>query len=79
MSVTGRLLTESELRIRVVKYTYTQGSPVEIKNPHTLKPDLPQHDHTAVCVIAQQYSSTTYIPLPFYSHKESFGAPSKNI
>jgi hypothetical protein len=55
MSGAGRLLTESELRIRIVKHTYIEWSPVEIKTLHTLKPDRPQHDRTAVCVSAQQF------------------------
>jgi hypothetical protein len=51
---------------------------LKLKILHTLKPDLPQHDRTAICVIAQQYSSATFIPLRFHFHKESFGA-FKNI
>jgi hypothetical protein len=32
--------------------------------------DRLQHDRFAACVIAQQYSSATFVSLPFYSHKE---------
>jgi hypothetical protein len=41
-------------------------------NPKSDTPDLdrPQHDDSAACVITQQYSSTTFIPLP-YNHFES--------
>jgi hypothetical protein len=37
----------------------------------------PQHDRPATCVIAQQYSSTTFILLLFHSCKENFGASCK--
>jgi hypothetical protein len=30
-------------------------------------------------VIAQQYSSATFVSLPFHSHKEKFGARFKNV
>jgi hypothetical protein len=62
-----------------LKYRYIEGSPVEIKTLHILKPDRPQHDRTAVRVIAQQYSSATFVPLRFHSRKESFGAPLENV
>jgi hypothetical protein len=52
-------------------YTYTQGSPVEIQTPT-------QRDHPAVCVIAQQYSSSTFVSLRFHSRKEMFGALFQN-
>jgi hypothetical protein len=48
-------------------------------NTNTLKPYLPQHDLPTACVIAQQYSSKTFVSLCFYYCKEKFGAPYKNI
>jgi len=31
-------------------------------NSNAMEPDRPQHDHPAVCVIAQQYSYTPPLP-----------------
>jgi hypothetical protein len=49
---------------------YTKGSPIEIQTPGhwhlTGRPDT--------CVIAQQYSSATFVSLHFHSRKEEFGA-----
>jgi hypothetical protein len=39
-------------------------------NSNTPEPDRPQHDRPATCVIAQQYSSTTFVSLRFYSRKK---------
>jgi hypothetical protein len=36
--------------------------------------DWPQHDRSAACVIAQQYSSSTFVSLCFNSRKEKQGA-----
>jgi hypothetical protein len=36
--------------------------------------DWQLHDHPAACVIAQQYSTATYIPLLFHSGEENFEA-----
>jgi len=33
-----------------------------------------QHDRPAACVVAQQYSSSTFVSLSFHSCKEKFGA-----
>jgi hypothetical protein len=33
-----------------------------------------QHDRPVACVIAQQYSSATFVLLRFYSRAEKFGA-----
>ena len=38
-------------------------------NCSTLEPDRPQHYHPAACVIAQQYSSATFISLDFHYRK----------
>jgi hypothetical protein len=44
---------------------------------NTLENDRPQHDRTAACVIAQEYSSVTFVSLLFYSGEEKFGVPVK--
>jgi hypothetical protein len=41
-------------------------------------PDRLQRDRTVVCVIAQQYSSGTFLSLQFHSRKEKFGAFKKS-
>jgi hypothetical protein len=40
---------------------------------NTLENDRPQHDCTAACVIAQQYSSVTFVSMRFNTLKEKFG------
>jgi argininosuccinate lyase len=40
-----------------------------------MESDRPQHDCFATCVIAQQYSSSTFVSLCFHSLKEKQGAP----
>jgi hypothetical protein len=54
-----------------------QGSPVEIKAPKG--PDRLQHNRPTACVIAQQYSSATFVSLPFNSRKKKFVAHLKNV
>jgi hypothetical protein len=61
---------------------YMQLSPVEIQTPthrnlmgYSVTP-APSH---AACVIAQQYSSTSFAPLRSHSRKERSGARSKNM
>jgi hypothetical protein len=44
-----------------------------------LKPDRPQHDHPADCVVAQQYSSATYVSLRLHCRKAKFVARFRNI
>jgi hypothetical protein len=44
-----------------------------------VEPDLPQHDSRAACVIAQQYSSITFVSKRFHCHKKKLGAPFKNV
>jgi hypothetical protein len=46
-------------------------------NSKTLKPDWPQHDRSATCVTAQQYSYATFVSLCFHSHDFSVGL--KNV
>jgi len=38
-----------------------------------MEPDRPQHDLPAAFVIAQQYSSATFVTLRVHYHKEKFG------
>jgi hypothetical protein len=45
----------------------------------TLEPDRLYHDRPTVCVIAQQYSSITFISLRLHSRKEKYGAVYKNV
>jgi hypothetical protein len=54
-------------------YVHTRAS---IWNPNSnkLEPDRLQYDGPAVCVIAQQYSSATFVSLIFHFHKKKFGA-----
>jgi len=40
---------------------------------NTVDNDRTQHDRTATCIIAQQYSSVTFASLRFHSRKEKFG------
>jgi len=42
-------------------------------NSNTMECDRRKHNSPASCVIAQQYSSTTFVSLGFHSHKEKFG------
>jgi hypothetical protein len=44
-----------------------------------LKPDRPQHGHAAVCVIAQECSSATFVSLRFYLHEENSARFSKTF
>jgi hypothetical protein len=44
-----------------------------------MEPDRPHHYHPATCVIAQQYSSPTFISLRLYLRKENFGARFKSV
>jgi hypothetical protein len=48
-------------------------------NSNTAELDWPQHDHPALNVIAQQYSSATFVSLRFHSRKTKFGALFKNM
>jgi len=50
-------------------------------NPNfwTQDPDWPQHDCPASCVVAQQYSSATFVSLHFHSHKQKFSLHFKMV
>jgi hypothetical protein len=41
--------------------------------------DRPQYDCFAACVVAQQYSSTTFVSLCLHYRKEKFGPHFKNV
>jgi hypothetical protein len=49
------------------------------RDPSTLEPDRPQHDRPAASVIAQQYSSATFVSLRSHSWKEMFGVHFRNF
>jgi hypothetical protein len=55
-----------------------KGVQLESKLPNTLEPDRPQYDHPTECVIAQVYSSATFVSQRFQSREEKFGARFKN-
>jgi hypothetical protein len=48
-------------------------------NSNSLAPDRPQHDSPTACVIAQQYSSATFVSLLSHSHQKIFGVLSKML
>ena len=54
-------------------YTCVQGSPVGIPTQNTLELDVLQQGRPAVCVIAQQYSSTAFASLRPHSRKVVLG------
>ena len=74
----SRILRKSELTTRMINYACTHRGVQMISHPisNTLENDRPQHDRTAACVIAQQYSSVT-VSLRFHSRKEKFGVRAK--
>ena len=52
--------------IWIIVYAYRRQQKYPSLNPHsTLDSDRPQHGHPASCVIAQQYSSASFVSLPF--------------
>jgi len=57
---------------------YVQGSLVEIQTQTHCNP-LGRSMTAPPPVIAQQYSPATYVSLRYYSCKEKFGVPNKNI
>jgi hypothetical protein len=52
---------------------------LESKFQNTPEPDRVQHDRTASCVIAQQYSSATFVSLCFHYRKENFNSYFNNV
>jgi hypothetical protein len=68
-----------ELRMQMVNYMCISRKSNWRQTSNTLKPDRPQHDRSAACVIAQQYSTVTFASLHFHSHKEKFDARLKNV
>jgi hypothetical protein len=49
---------------------YIKGSPVEIQTLVHVEPDRPQYDRPTAYVIAQHYSSTTFVSLRFHCRVE---------
>jgi hypothetical protein len=49
------------------------------QNSDTPKPDRPQYYRPAACVIAQQYSSSTFVPFGFNFLKKKFGTHFKYV
>jgi hypothetical protein len=66
------------VRIWLTRYVYTEGSSWNLSS-NTLELYWLQHDCPADCVIAQQYSSTTFDSLRFCSRKEKNCAFSKML
>jgi len=52
---------------------------LESKFQNTQEPDPVQHDRTTSCVIAQKYSSATFVSLCFHYRKENFSPYFKNV
>jgi hypothetical protein len=50
-----------------------------LTSSNTMVPDWPQLVCSATSVIAQQYSSTTFVSLHFHSHQEKFRTLFKNV
>jgi hypothetical protein len=65
--------------VYIYTYTYTAINSVKIQTPTHWYQDQPQHDCPAACVIAQHYSSATFISLRRHSRKENFVTRFKNV
>jgi len=52
-------------------YLYKMGTSWN-PNSNIAAPDRPQYDRPAACVIAQQYSSATFVSLRFHYRKKKF-------
>jgi hypothetical protein len=63
----------AQLSLRIVKYTYIITYREWNPNPNSLQPNRSQHDRPATWVVAQQYSSATFVSLPSHSLKQKFG------
>jgi hypothetical protein len=59
-------------------YVCTRGSILNSKS-NTLESDQTEHDRPASCVIAQHYSSVTFVSMRLHSGNEKLGAPFKNV
>jgi len=53
--------------------------PSRKQNCNTLELNRPQRDRPTTCVIAQQYSSATFVSLRFHSCKDKFDTRFKNV
>jgi hypothetical protein len=59
---------------------YVQVNPIDIHTPNTLEPGQSQHDSSAACVIAQQYSSSIFVSPSFlFAQRYNCGALFKNV
>jgi hypothetical protein len=56
---------------------YIQSSPVEVQSQARLEPDRPHYGRLAACIVAQQYSSATFVSLRFCHRKEEFDSHMK--
>jgi len=57
----------------VVIYIYKTGTPDEIQTQSQLKTERPRHERAAASVIAQQYSSVTFVSFFFHSRQKKNG------
>jgi hypothetical protein len=56
-----------------------KGSPAKTRTPNQREPVQPRRDHLAAWVVAQQYSTVTFVSLCFHFLKETFSAPVKHF
>ena len=76
----GNDSTHGHLHTRT--YTHVTGSPVEIQTQNTSERDRPQYDRPPphrTSVIAQQYSSTTFLSPRFRFRNEKFGTRFEHV
>jgi len=67
--------------VHIYRHTHThkRESPVEIQTPTHRNLIGRKHYRPTACVVAQQYSSITFISLRFQNRKEKIGACFKNV
>jgi hypothetical protein len=71
-SIAGRIGVTSWPRMYVATREASRNT-----NSNTMEPDRPQHDRPAASVVAQQYSSFSFISLRFHCCKQKFGTIKK--
>ena len=75
-----KLKSWRDFMICTIHHTHTHtGQSSWNPNSSALEPYQLQHGRTSACVIAQQYSSATFVSLRFHFRKENFGAHFKNV